>query len=644
MLRKLGVALSGGLMAGSFVGGLEALYVLQAMTPTEYQALVYAVGLYGLAGAGLGLGLGLPLLLSAASPGRRWALVASLVFFGLGQWVSRAVLSSGPYGGLPLPGEVVVGVLAAVGLAALLHLWIGTRLLTRTPLGFVVTARGTVIVWGSGAALAAVFSAMPAPGAAGDPAPARDQGPEFEAKPDIVLVAVDGLRADAIEPWAPAGTSPALRSFANEALAFDSYVVSSSWARPSVASLFTSRLPSAHGATRRDRSLDPGLRTLAELLQEGGYVTGGLPNSTDVSAARGFGQGFDWYPFRPTPPGLATETTASLSLYPGVRRLLGSVERARRVQDFYAPAEEQVDAALRFLDDNRERRVFLFLHLREPHEPWFAHPYDGRAWARLDHPHAASEHRDEMRAAYAGEVAHLDEQLGRLFEGLRTRGRHDGAAVVIASTHGTEFFEHGGWGEGTSLYDELIQVPLLMKLPGGVHGAARVPWQVRDLDVAPTLAVLAGLEPDPGWVGAELLDARFDADLTVHPPPELGVMPGRPEAWATHTASRDAVSELDLRGRQLQSLRRGGRKVIESLRPGEPPVRWYDLVADPGEQHNLDGQGQSEEVAAQAALERLISEARASREPEEQLDEAERARLCELGYLSGADCMLPTEP
>lgn len=169
-------------------------------------------------------------------------------------------------------------------------------------------------------------------------------------------------------------------------------------------------------------------------------------------------------------------------------------------------------------------------------------------------------------------MAHADRAFGRLVRTLRQLGVYDGATIVVLSDHGEEFGDHGWLGHGRSLFEEMVRVPLLVKLPGGRHGGTRVATRVSTVDVLPTLLHLAGLPAAPP------LDGR------VLPP----VVPAR-------TSVRPVFSEVlfeagpQAAGIDLRAFVAGRLKCIESRGPvdrrGEPVAPWrtFDLDLDPAE-------------------------------------------------------------
>lgn len=625
--------------AGSLVGAAEALFVLQTRSPAEYQAFGYAFLLYGLLGGLVGLGVGLVLapfsrrLPPSAAFSAAFVLVFGVMALVLGHHLADVRLYEGD--GVPLSGALtVVAVSVVVGLIA----WMmGSNLLEKTPLFALTTPKGLVAAWGGGVALSWIFALSPAP-------PSPDAAPgggrpqvDLSGRPDLIVVVVGGLRADALGR----GLTPTLDAFQAEGVVFDQAVSSASWTRPAVASLLTSMAPSSHGAAGPRDRLSPALTTLAEVLSARGYGTVGIPNDPDISGSLGFGQGFESFAYEPRLPMAAAESTSVLTFYRLVRelraRVTGDVDAARG----HAPAAVVLTAGAKLLAERPHQPTLLYVQLAEPLEPWQVLEATG-----------APPQLQAVRDAYSERVRAVDAALAGFFRDLHGLGRYAGAAIVVTGDHGVELLDHGGWGNGDTLYDEQLLVPLLVKLPNGARAGTRVPWQVRHVDLAPTLLDLAGAATPAEWQGAELFTDSFDADLALCAPPpgslEDGLPPGwAPPNWTNHPASRDALSEEHHGGYHLASLRRGGRKTILSRRVPRGDARnqrapqFYDLLADPREQMNLAPQASSDGAAMRAALESLVDD-RARRgvgRRSGEADSAERCHLCEVGYLAPADCV-----
>ncbi len=185
--------------------------------------------------------------------------------------------------------------------------------------------------------------------------------------------------------------------------------------------------------------------------------------------------------------------------------------------------------------------------------------------SRIPNPDASL--ADKYRAAYDGEIAYLDGQLARLFDGLKASGLYDRCVIVLTADHGEEFHEHGGWWHGTTLYDEQITVPLIVKPPRGGQTGVVNDAIVSSLDVAPTILSLAGVPAPDTMIGKA-----------------LGLTAGAP-------GPRDhSFAEQDLEGNILQAFRSEDWKLIQA-NPGNPrglpPRQLFAIAKDPHEQNDL---------------------------------------------------------
>jgi arylsulfatase A-like enzyme len=349
--------------------------------------------------------------------------------------------------------------------------------------------------------------------------------------PLVIVYLVDTLRRDHLSLYGYGRrTSPQLDGFASDAVVFERAVASSSWTIPSVASLFTSLLPDAHGALQLQAPLPPAVHTLAERLAESGFATGAVVANPLILVSRGFDQGF--------------------TCFEGLRG------RKKRRLSRTVPAARVVDTALRFLDSHRGLPSFLYVHAFDPHFPYQPPP----PFDHLFEPPTPSE-RDQAVALYDGEIAYGDREFGRFVRELKAKGLYDRALLVFASDHGEEFLDHGDWRHGGSLFDELVRVPLVVKYPGGSHAGRRVDLQVQLLDVFPTVleALSLPVPADPAFLGRPLQGATS------------GELKPRP-----------AFLQLNHRGNVAYAARTEEEKVVHRFSPVDH-VRDYDLVRDPEE-------------------------------------------------------------
>jgi arylsulfatase A-like enzyme len=290
--------------------------------------------------------------------------------------------------------------------------------------------------------------------------------------------------------------------------------------------------------------------------------------------------------------------------------------------DFYQDSGVVNARAFDWLDRDAQDRFYLFLHYMDPHDPYFAHPYDGSAVARVaGDPDPAEAAR--LRELYVGEIEYLDHNFGKLLAKLRGLGVYDDTLIVLTADHGEEFYEHGGWWHGLTLYDEQIHVPLLIKWPKG--RAALAPGSsgeiARLIDVAPTMLARAGAPIPDSMQGVDLATPYIERS----------------------EKDREAYAEEDHEGNVLWSLRTRTMKLIEANEGnhrGLPTRELFDIGADPGEQDNLLDKGFEdtvEQLALHAELQRQAAEGNAVEgggDVEMSLAECEQLRM--LGYVE--DC------
>lgn len=408
----------------------------------------------------------------------------------------------------------------------------------------------------------------------------------FGLRPDIVLVVVDSLRADHLGVYGNARpTSPNLDALAEAGGWFRRAYAHSGWTLPSLASLLTGQLPHQHRVGRdpfrsdRFGRLPADAETLAELLRLAGYRCGAVVNNTFLAPAFGLQQGFEGhYDYR------------------GASRW-----EARS-------AETSVDAALEWFREQAPPR-FLLLHLMEPHLSYdppesVRHRFTGRGAPPLELPFVPDELFDQLRSGaaalgddeldyvrklYDEEILATDRALGRFFESLAGPTHEEGdLLLVVTSDHGEEFFDHGGFGHGHTLYSELTRVPLIARGPGVPRGA--IDTIVQHVDLFLGILAVAGVAPPPGARGVDLFAlARGEVEAGPRSALSENVLVGEPlvslvdeqhfvevdmqsrqaEVWRVDANGRE-TAQLD--GRDLAEV--GGRlsKEIERIRGDLEPV------------------------------------------------------------------------
>jgi arylsulfatase A-like enzyme len=460
--------------------------------------------------------------------------------------------------------------------------------------------------------------------------------------PDVLLLGADTLRQSPLGCYGSTTVyTPNLDLLAHEGVLFRHAMASSSWTRPSFASIFTSLYPSQHTAELHSSVLPDSVTTLAELLRVKGYFTAGFAKTRFdgfVGPGAGFAKGFDLF--------------------------------------FHADDETAVDEAFEaFLKANADELsslrgggLFIFRHFYEPHATYDnrwpdvivnrgllgTRDLDGATLFTALYPQkpgvANAEDVEYARRIYESQANEVDTLVGAILARLRSCGLYERLNVILCSDHGESFNERPGTWNHANPYNTCTEVPLIMRLPGRTPAGLRVEDRVAsNLDIMPTILDVAGIEPPPQLEGMSLLR------------PEQ--IPG-----GRLVASEDRKSgSISIRGRRYKLValpvslpRVSGRDPYEywkSIQPGvietplsvdllEGPRDWvllggqsptrfalYDLDADPFEKQDIARENAGEfrslliELLAHCARTRIFSLEELRREQQFDLSGEELARI-----------------
>lgn len=453
-------------------------------------------------------------------------------------------------------------------------------------------------------------------------------GGDEASRLNVLLVVIDTVRADKLGiHGGPEGLTPRLDRLAAEGARFERAAAHAPWTLPSTASLLTSRLPEEHGAggfldlsplaegrppSVAFRGLDEGARTLAEVFREGGWRTGSVVNVDFLDQGFGLTQGVEdvdarWYTTNSEVRSAAETTTQALAW-------LGERERASEpffllahYFDAHAVYDPPAEFRERFADPRDRAASGLVFGTRE-------HMLLLRSGRLTLDPSVLG----RAERLYEAELAALDAELGRLLDGLDALGLAEDTVVVLTADHGEEFLDHGGFEHGHTLYDELLRVPLLVRLPGVVPEGQVIHAPVGLVDVAPTLCELAGLEVPSSFGGRSLVPALAGGPL----------------------AARAHLAHGNFWGPPLTSWTSGDLKLIVTpAHDGSPErVELYDLSSDPAEATDLAADRPGDTRRLREELEAVRAHlVRGSGGAPVELDEATRSRLEALGYLGSGD-------
>ncbi|HVT58414.1 MAG TPA: sulfatase-like hydrolase/transferase [Thermoanaerobaculia bacterium] len=402
--------------------------------------------------------------------------------------------------------------------------------------------------------------------------PAAPGRPAVAAAPSIVLISIDTLRSDHLPIYGYSKVeTPGIDALRRDSILFERAYCQVPETFPSHCSALTGLLPAQTGV--RDNvgyDLDSAhLPYLPRLLHDKGYATGAAVSAFVMRGETGLAKGFDFYD-----DGIHTR----------VGRGLGGIRRAG--------AETLAKASAWLRTVAGKRPFFLFLHLYEPHAPYQPpEPFNSR-----------------YPFAYDGEIAAADQVVGDLLALTRRLGVYDQSLIALMSDHGEGLGEHGEDGHGIFLYRNDLQVPLLLKLPGGERAGASVASPVRLLDLAPTLLGAAGIATERPLAGRSLLEA-----------PATGAP--RP------VYAESYVPRIHFGWSELTSLIEGNFHFIDG-----PDPELFDLAADPGETASV----LTRERRAYFALSQALRPFKSPLRPPQPVDAETKQKLAALGYIGTA--------
>jgi arylsulfatase A-like enzyme len=388
----------------------------------------------------------------------------------------------------------------------------------------------------------------------------------------VILLTIDTLRRDALSTYGSVTRTPNLDALAADSVVFENAYSPASWTGPSFASMMTGVSVFVHEYQRFEDGYPVGLRSMGEYLRDAGYHTAALGYNYFLTEHISGGQlprGFDYYdmqPREPSPLTLAVQTYRLL--YP--QRFIG-----------LSTTNGITAAAQRWVVDNREREFAFWMHYYDPHEPYeppaeFAPPSEAREEAGRNAGSGGEAKRIGLRAQlYEGEVRFVDANVGRFLQTLKDNGLYDETLIVMTSDHGEEMYEHHNAGHGQSLYQELLRVPFMVKLPKSLQGPAEagrhVSQPVSMVSLLPTMLDLCGIRYDAKTFSSPTLAALLD-----HAP---GVTAGG--ASATDPIFASGIYRMALRDAVIFD----SYKYIYWRE--WPKEELYNLDIDPGEQINI---------------------------------------------------------
>ncbi|MFT4922074.1 MAG: arylsulfatase A-like enzyme [Haloarculaceae archaeon] len=486
------------------------------------------------------------------------------------------------------------------------------------------------------------------------------------SRPNVLFVVLDTVRKDRLTVYGhDRPTTPTLAEFADEARVYEQAVAPAPWTLPVHASLFTGLYPSEHNATQETPYLE-GATTLAASLSGAGYATSCYSSNAWITPYTHLTDGFDDQDnfFKVMPGDLLSGPLAKLwKTMNDSDRLRSLADRIVAVgnaiherlaagggEDSKTPAV--IDRTMEFIDDSEEP-FFSFINLMDAHLPYhppeeyveeFAPGVDSTEVCQNSKAYncgardIGDEEWDDIRGLYDAEVRHIDDQLGRLFEWLREEGLWEETMVVVVADHGELHGEHDLYGHEFCIYDQLVNVPLLVKHPDLEPGRDDGIVELLDLyhtvlDATDAEGRGQPLDPRRSLLAEEYrsIDRGEYAFVEYHRPVvELNQL---------ESIAESAGIDLDENSRFYSRMRAARQPDGKYIRNERTRDEAYRLDRDAGETENVAGTDDETIAAVEAALADFEASVGgewdeiADDDPLADMDEDTKDRLRDLGYV-----------
>jgi len=396
---------------------------------------------------------------------------------------------------------------------------------------------------------------------------------------NLILITFDTLRVGHVGAYGyDRDTTPNIDAFAAKSVVFETAYSQAASTVPALSSLMTSRYPHQTGVLETYKYALPAIEvTLAERMQDHDFKTHAILGIGVLMPSRLMDQGFDGY---------------SYTLYTN--------------KQYWKTAPEITDEALAWLEKNSDAPFFLWVHYFEPHQPYAIVPAEWQdryldepsKHPLLDGVKEESKQYGHLRTkidAYDGALAYVDSQFGRLAAEIEKLGLFENSMVIVSADHGETLGEHGQHGHVFGLWQQVVRIPLIMRLPD--IEPARISGRVQHIDVVPTVI------------------QEFDLARVVSPDLEGQPLPLRRSTdlrfWIRRGLEpRDAFSESWYKGHRVASILTEERKfILDQAHDGTPARTWlFDIDQDPQELVNFAKQEPEVAEALEIRLREWMSE------------------------------------
>jgi len=322
--------------------------------------------------------------------------------------------------------------------------------------------------------------------------------------PHVFIYLIDTLRADHLSCYGyKRKTTPFIDEFAKDSIIFKKCFATASWTKPAVASILTGLYPNIHGAEEREDSLSSGVDTIAEILKRNKYYTIYLTTNGNVTDDFNFIQGIDTYKFRKDNKNSSKVINA----------------------EFFRIFNEYPEII--------NKPIFAYLHTLDPHAPYLVQEqfaeftWEDKSRAKMafkksilfkkEHEGLNKEDINFIKSLYDCEILQNDHYFGEFIRFLRDKGLYENSMIILVADHGEQFDEHGFLFHGSTIYNEEIHVPLLIKFPHSKFSGIESNAIVTQVDIVPTILDYLALENQGRMDGISLLSQinKSDTERTI---------------------------------------------------------------------------------------------------------------------------------
>lgn len=304
---------------------------------------------------------------------------------------------------------------------------------------------------------------------------------ELKNTPNIIIITIDALRADHLSCYGYDKIKTTnIDEFAKDSIIFRNAFPTTSWTTPSMMSMLTGKHPTVHGCIDIHHATPKSILLISQILKSYNYQTYAIVANKQLYYKYGFSRGFDKY--------LEYGDIQCLKYFRETRVYLVSkmiqttlLEKINILKDTTQWVTNEFKI---FLNNKNKEPFFLWVHYLDPHGPYSppkeyipdAYESSENSWNYLksttlsyDCGNLNKKNMSSILNLYDGEILYVDDKLGKVLDLIKERKIYDNSLIIISSDHGEEFWEHNGTGHGLTLYKEVLNIPLIVKLPYGYN-------------------------------------------------------------------------------------------------------------------------------------------------------------------------------